>query len=522
MSSAPALSRLTCWLVSLSGLAVLLIVTTALRCWNSERVFVKGSVYFVDADCYSRMTRVREIQEGTFSSGHHSFENYPKGTVPHTTLPLDLLILALIEVIGDRDIAGAVIGPILGAIGAAFLWVWSIGMRGRWMLLCFYAFSPILVHGTVLGRPDHQALLIVLLAVAMAGEWRISGTAARAWKWITGLSWGVSFWVSFYEPLVLYLLIELLRVIVLRRRWAQEERWVVWSAIVGVLCLALVAERSFWIGWPDPLVFEYFSRWKTTIVELKSVFPWSELLLGWTGFGLLFAPILLGISSLRDRRAFPVLMLLVLAWALTAWQIRWGYFLALIFGMSIPLQRIAIRQRWMAWAVFLVSLWPMASAWENRLFPDQERTFRIRERTLDAILLRDAARAIAGAPRNGNKAVMAPWWLSPPIAYWTGFPAVAGSSHESLAGTLSSARFYLTSSLYEAREILESHRVGWVVAYEPSRVLDTSEQLLDRNADPSPMAVLLYNQPHSAPQFLRYVYGNQSFKVFRVNAPNQK
>ncbi len=509
------------WLISFSGLTVLLIATIGLRCWNYDRVFIDGRIYFVDADCYSRMTRVSEIQEGTFSPGNHRFENYPEGTVPHTTLPLDFLILALTEITGDRDRAGAFLGPILGAIGAAFLWGWSRGIRGRWMLLCFYAVSPILVHGTVMGRPDHQALLIVLLAIAMAGEWRISESAAYSWKWITGISWGVSFWVSFYEPLVLYLFVELLRAILLRRRCMQKERWVVWSAIAGVLCLAFLAERSLWMRWPDQLVLEYFPRWKTTIVELKSVFPWSALILGWTGFGLLFAPVLLVIARRREWRAFPVLALLMFAWALTAWQIRWGYFLALIFGMSIPLQLIAIPRLWMAWAGFLVSIWPMASTWESRLFPEEELAIQVREQKLDALFLRDAAQVIAEDSGNRNEAVMAPWWLSPPIAYWTGCPTVAGSSHESLPGTFASARFYMTSSVNEARDILRKHSVEWVVAYEPSRVLETSVQLLDRKPEPSPMAVLLYARPHSAPHFLKFVYANRSFKVFRVNASNE-
>jgi hypothetical protein len=514
--------KVVCRLLSVFGLSVLVIATIGARCWNYDRVFRGDGVYFVDADCYSRMTRVRDLQNGSFSAGYHRFENFPRGTAPHTTLPLDLLILGLTDIMQDRDMAGALIGPILGAVGAVFLWGWSQGTRGRWMLLGIYAVSPILVHGTVLGRPDHQALLIVLLAVALAGEWRVTSSPRRAWCWVTGFSWGTSFWVSLYEPVILFAAVELSRVLLLRGRWAQRERWVVWGAISGVLCLALLAERSLWMRWPDQSVIEYFPRWKTSIAELNSTFPFSELILGWTGIGILIAPVLLGFAARRDARAVPVIALLMLTWALTVWQIRWGYFLALIFTLSIPLQLLVVPKPWVAWVGFLVSLWPMASVWEKRLFPERERAVQMWEQTWDAFLLRDAARSIELDPARVNEtgSILAPWWLSPPLAYWTGLPAVAGSSHESLPGTVDAARFYLTSSTDEACRIVRAHRVEWVIAYEPSRVLGLSAALLDRKPVALPIATLLFQRPHSAPEFLKFVYGNQSFKVFRVNAPN--
>jgi hypothetical protein len=295
---------------------------------------------------------------------------------------------------------------------------------------------------------------------------------------------------------------------------------VVWGAISGMLCLALLAERSLWIRWPDPSVFEYFPRWKTSIAELNSTFPISELVLGWTGLGILIAPVLLGFATRRDRRALPILALLIFTWSLTAWQVRWGYFLTLIYAMSIPLQLIVVPKLWIAWAGFLVSLWPVASQWEERLFPEGELAVQVREQEWDTLLLRDAARAITRDLANRDGGILAPWWFSPSIAYWTGFPAVAGSSHETLPGTVESARFYLTSSEDEALDILRMRRVEWVIAYEPSRVLEASAMLLDRSPGASPMAKLLYERPHSAPEFLKFVYGNESFKVFRVGAPN--
>ena len=52
-----------------------------------------GRVFFVDADCYARMTRVLEVcarpGQALYS---HDFENYPFGTRPHTTALFDYLI----------------------------------------------------------------------------------------------------------------------------------------------------------------------------------------------------------------------------------------------------------------------------------------------------------------------------------------------------------------------------------------------------------------------------------------------
>ncbi len=81
-----------------------------------------GGVDFVDADCYSRMTRVREVcaHPGEVIR-RHAFENYPFGTRPHTTIPFDYAVYALRTVLrpfcgGERalDLAGAWISPLLG------------------------------------------------------------------------------------------------------------------------------------------------------------------------------------------------------------------------------------------------------------------------------------------------------------------------------------------------------------------------------------------------------------------------
>ena len=159
----------------------------ATRCANYQDVFVAGNVYFVDADCYARMTRAQMVREKPgLIIRHHAFENFPQGTTPHTTAPLDYLIVALSLFLNPftahaLDLAGAFVSPLLALLGAWFLWWWSRRMkfRYRWVMLILYAISPILVHGTELGRPDHQSLLILLVTIAICAELEFANSAGR-------------------------------------------------------------------------------------------------------------------------------------------------------------------------------------------------------------------------------------------------------------------------------------------------------------------------------------------------------
>src|SRR5467141_1073240 len=171
----------------LIGLEILILsaLVLAARCANYQDVFVDGNIYFTDADCYARMTRARMCAEHPgLIIRHHDFENFPTGTTPHTTAPLDYLILALSIFLkpftADAiDVAGALISPLLALLGGWFLWWWSKRMkfRYRWISLIVYAISPILVQGMELGRPDHQSLLILLAAIAICAEWSLQTEA---------------------------------------------------------------------------------------------------------------------------------------------------------------------------------------------------------------------------------------------------------------------------------------------------------------------------------------------------------
>src|SRR6202011_1694028 len=109
---------------------------------NYPDVFVAGKIYFTDADCYARMSRVRLCAEHPgLIVRHHDFENFPAGTTPHTTAPLDYLVVTLSILLKPFanhaiDLAGALISPLLALIGGWFLWWWSRRMtfRFRWAM----------------------------------------------------------------------------------------------------------------------------------------------------------------------------------------------------------------------------------------------------------------------------------------------------------------------------------------------------------------------------------------------------
>src|SRR5213595_1871896 len=144
------------FLAEIIFIGTLVLVT---RCANYGEIFFGGQINFIDADCYSRMTRARICFEhpGTIVR-RHDFENFRIGTSPHTTAPFDYLIAAIAAVLTPvgkdaLDLAGAVESPLLSvALGIFLCWCTrKMRVRFRWALLILYAISPILAHGFALG-----------------------------------------------------------------------------------------------------------------------------------------------------------------------------------------------------------------------------------------------------------------------------------------------------------------------------------------------------------------------------------
>src|SRR5262249_34589226 len=317
-------------------------------------------------------------------------------TSPHTTALFDYLILALSLLLKPLsvhpiDLAGALISPMFALLGGWFLWWWSVKVRYRWMMLILYAISPILVHGTELGRPDHQSAVIVLVAIAICAEWSLRAEAGghpwtatgvfSKWSVVTGVAWGLAIWISAYESLVLFLLVTVVTALQDPKAiWARSRR-AGWLCFVLVLAIALLIERripSFSVLYSNPL----FYNWGHTIGELAQVSPANPVWLRWTGYLLLVTPFLIWIGTIKSRRESKrttplfVLVLLVATYVFTVWQARWGYFFMLIFALALPRLLEQIKSRAAVWIAFFLSMFPILRDWDEKLWPNEAQLAR--------------------------------------------------------------------------------------------------------------------------------------------------
>ena len=205
--------------------------------------------------------------------------------------------------------------------------------------------------------------------------------------------------------------------------------------------------------------------------------------------------------------------LLLLTFGLTIWQARWGYFLALVLCLTIPILLATIRSRWLRLLLSLLAFAPFLFTWDRTLWPsDEVATARAAARR-EAVEWRAAATTLRSSQREP---FVAPWWLAPSAGYWSGQPAVAGSSHESVAGIVASARFFLSTAPNEAFAILKAYGVRTVLAYDGERTAQNSAAILGTPASPHALCFVLNRNPAGAPSFLRLREQNGSAKVYAV------
>ncbi len=500
-------------------IVILLVVALGAFTWNRDSVFFDDAIYFLDGDCFSRMTRVRMIEEGGLRSiRHHEWENFPEGTTPHTTMPLDALIAGLSQILrpfSERHmaLAGAWISPLLGVGLLVFLAVWSAVARlpYRRAMLLLVAVSPIIAHGFQLGRPDHQSLLVFLLAVALAAEIEIWRGGVKVWRYVSAAAWALALWVSLFEPLILLGVVLLARWLCRGRR-AQEEAKNTGSAAWPVALFVGILALTLWIdGWRAAGFHPAFARWALNIGELRSA-GWGGIF-SWCGWLLAAAPVLLAWRWIRNRESLCGLWLalLIAAVGLSLYHARWGYFLALFFAMSLPWILPSLRKPWLAWLVFFISLWPVAAEWDRRLYPEDEALRARVENIADAVALREAALSLRERPVGG---VVAPWWFCPAIVWWSGQPCIGGTSHQSLPGIVESCEFYIGEE--PDPEFLQKRQVVYILVYEPDRLISNSEQILARSATGPTIAERLYATREGPPASLKKIFTNRFFKVYEV------
>lgn len=185
------------------------------------------------------------------------------------------------------------------------------------------------------------------------------------------------------------------------------------------------AESSCWLRWWNDVRrngrARIHSNWSATIGELKPVGLANPVWLQWRGGLILLSPLLLALA--RQRRILPwnFLGLLLLTFLLTLWEARWGYFFALVFLLTLPLEIAVVRQEWLACGAVAIVLLPLLEVWDGQLRPNEQTAARRAQDQIESAQWRDAASQLAGLPRVPALA----WsWLSPAPAYRSGQPAV--------------------------------------------------------------------------------------------------
>jgi hypothetical protein len=511
---------------SFAGIAICLAIFGFLQVQKARLVLLPDGVHFVDGDCYSRMTRARIIsaQPGTLVT-RHAFENYPYGVRPHTTAPMDYLIVGFGRLLGakvDLDIAGAWISPVLGGllILLAGLWAEARAIPYRWSMMVLLSTSPVILHGFAVGRPDHQSLILLLIASGLMAEavlWTSRSTATSLW-W--GFSWGCALWVSWFEPLLLLALVLIVRMLVWRRQWLAKT-WIPSLGMTAVIVLLAILLEGFPSAGLERTPMSSFLQWAGRIGELQAFNPVSAAI-AWIGWLSLLIPF--GLAWMAYHRNEGIcwlwLALLLSMGALTGWHARWGYFLAVSGALAMPFALSVLRQRWLGYTLFAASVWPVALSLENEIFPQGKTARAVIENLYESQQLRRAAADIKGHSGDG---ILAPWWLTPQLVYWSGKNGIAGSSHESLAGTLDTARFFASQDEEEARSILQKRQVDFVVVCDADRLLDNSYTLLGRTSEPSnQLAVTLFRTPSRSPNYLHLISQNPYFKVYKVDTDMRK
>lgn len=445
-----------------------LLAGLVLRSFYAGAWHENGLITFSDADCYTRLARIQHIDSTHWILRFHFWENYPQGIATHTTALFDALILIIqapLQLFSKNALewAGVVVSPLLYVLTAFFFFWWARSRQltsstlilGLWGL----ATLPSLVWATPFARPDHQSLLVALIFIALLAEYE-RWQNPRFWAPFAGAVWGLACWTSFYEPLVILILVVVTNLI--SRRKEQKELFLGFGAM---MVLFLAVEHWHFAELPRDQ-WHYFRNWLGTIGETQPT-SLQNFSIYFTPLVWLIPPAFLSLLFARSLNPYRILLivLVILVTDLALWERRWFYFAGVVQLLFWVEWFQAERRAWMRplflAAFVLCSLWSFSQA-----------GFGPREQSLTPQL------KMIGEDIHAPGSILAPWWLSPELLYYSHQPIVASSSHESLAGTLDSARFFTTSNWTDAQRILTERKVHWVVVYEADRLLQNSREIL--------------------------------------------
>jgi hypothetical protein len=425
--------------------------------------------WMVEADCYSQMARVQRILRGEgLIQNHFKVENWPEGLVPSTTAPFDYLILLLQAPLRlvtryPLDWAGALISPLLWAglvLGWMFFRSREFTRLGRTLLIFGSTLLPGFLWATAFGRPRHQSLVLVLLALGLTAEyerWHMVATPRRIWSIFAGIVWGFACWTSLFEPMVVF-------TVLLGFNWIVRRRESVPMLITygTVMLVALILEGPH-LYIPPPEYRGFIVNWLGTIAEVRGL-GFSSLIQQMT-LGLLLLPFVAWPLWSRENfyRTDRLMILLTFLFTFfTALQSRWIYYASLGELFLIVRYIQMAPAHWSRLTVLGIFLLGLADGAYTKT-----QASLASEPAQPSLQLLQISRSI-----DQPGGIMAPWWLSPGLLYFSGQPIVAGSSHCGISGIVSSAQFFTATSWTEAESILRARQVRWIVVADDPRYVD--------------------------------------------------
>ena len=282
-------------------------------------------------------------------------------------------------------------------------------------------------------------------------------TPRRVWSIFAGIVWGFACWTSLFEPLFVFAILLGFNLVVRRR-----ESIPMIITYGTVMLVALILE-GFHIYIPPPEYRGALINWLGTIAEVRGLGLGS--LMQQMTLGLLLLPFVAWPLWSREnfnRTDRLVILLTILLTFFTALQSRWIYYASLgeLFIIVRFIQMAPLH--WSRLVVLAIFLLGLGDAAFTKVLQSAHA-----EPAQPSLQLLQISRSI-----DQPGGIMAPWWLSPGLLYFSGHPIVAGSSHCGISGIVSSARFFATTSWTEAEGILRDKKVRWVVVADDPRYVD--------------------------------------------------